>query len=244
MTNELQVQIKISLIVEQTSMSEIREIQDKWLQPLLHTSRLRILICEESMSKFLEIDNAQAIIHYDFPSSKTIFGNRLWFMRKHFSPLKEESIISSKESTSIGRDVNDNVLMDNKNAVDNLTIKYDNEISHLVNDEDRLCSFILFTKEDKNYSEGLINFFLRIGHNKKYIPPDLLRTAEKRSVKTEAIKVEQKFLICPYVKKFGKCMEHIPSSCVFRHKFDPVADKICSLDDSLMLPSEGLVKVR
>lgn len=244
LTNELQVQAKISLIVEQTIMSEIRQIQHKWQTPPKPTSRLRILILEESMSRFLEVDNAQAIVHYDFPSSKTVFGDRLWFMRKHFSPLKEESISSSvTETKSVDRDLNDNILMDNKNDVDNLQIKYDNVISHLANDEDRLCSFILFTKEDKNYSEGLINFLLRIGHNKKYIPSDLLRIAEKRSVKTEAVKVEQKFLICPYVKKFGKCMEHIPSSCVFRHKFDPVADKICSLDENLMLPGEGFVKV-
>ena len=115
-----------NLIVEQTNMPEIREIQYNWQQP---SSNLKILICEESMSKFLEIDNAQAIIHYDFPSSKTIFGDRLWFMRKHFNSLKEGSTAArSPPCEGLERDLNDNILMDTKSAVEDLEIKYANEV--------------------------------------------------------------------------------------------------------------------
>ncbi len=102
-------------------------------------------------------------------------------------------------------------------------------------------SFIFFTKEDKNYSEGLLNFLNRIGHEKKYLPENLIKLAERRKRKNELIK--KGFMICPYIKSYGKCMNEVPSSCIYRHKFDPVVDQIIKLDSDLTLPDEGLIKV-
>lgn len=230
----------VNVIAESTNISSIRDIQKVWTK----SDTFQILICVESVSKFLEIDNAQCIIHFDFPNSKTSFGNRLWFMRKYFTMAKKTTADDKHSELNEDQKLQDlnNNLTNAKDDLESLNLVLENENQHPEKDEERLCSFLLFTKNDKHYSEGLINFLNRIGHDTKYLPKNLIKMAEKRRQKNELIKKD--FQICPHVKAYGKCMDPLPSSCIYRHKFYPEIDKICSLDDDLTMPDEGLVKVR
>ena len=229
----------VNVIAESTNISTIREIQKIWTK----SETFQILICVESVSKFLEIDNSQCIIHFDFPNSKSTFGNRLWFMRKYFTTQKKTNINSKQDEAKEEQKLQDldNNLANAKDDLESLNLELENENQHPEKDEERLCSFLLFTKNDKHYSEGLINFLNRIGHDTKYLPRNLIKMAEKRRQKNELVKKD--FMVCPHVKAYGKCMNPIPSSCIYRHKFYPEIDKIVNLDTDLTMPDEGFVKV-
>ena len=258
----------VSLALEHTNVLNMREIEKQWSL----SQEWQILICEDSVSKYLDIDNAQCIIHFDFPVSRSSFGNRLWFMRRHFTVVKKvfkedrdlrTTLMQKKNQTAANtstpieskvasfdniKDLNNNTDTDLLEAgiekpdeLDDFNLTIKNELQLIERDEDRLCSFIFFTKEDKHYSEGLLNFLSRIGNERKYLPSNLIKLAEKRQIKNELIK--KNFLLCPHIKSYGKCMNEIPSSCIYRHKFDPIVDKIQNLDADLTIPDEGLIKV-
>jgi superfamily II DNA/RNA helicase len=151
LTNKLNY-TNINVIIEHTNVSNINEIQNAWS---LNT-KLQILICEDSMSKLIEIDNAQCIIHYDFPSSKICFGNRLWFMRRYFTINKKtyteekptvsnsskKENINSNENLKINDNNNDNKMEALEAGVEQdqeLNVIIENELQLIEKDEERLC---------------------------------------------------------------------------------------------------------
>jgi len=212
---------KADLIHEHTNVVDVRAIEHKWSR---ETGRL-LLVCEEGSSKFLEIENVQCVIHFDFPVSKGSFAHRLWFMRQNF-------IRQPQERAEVHKDTDDG---------QSISLNVRNEIYLSDNDDERIFSIVLFTKEDKVYSEGFVNYLSRIGISHKYLPESLLKMAHKIKAKDEAYKKD--LAVCPYVKSFGKCFNEIPSSCPYRHSFYPDKDAPCLLDDQLRLPDEGYVKV-
>ena len=210
---------------ESSKASEIKEIEVKWAK---NDKNGLILICDEFTSRNLGIENADCVVNYDFPATKTSFANRLWYMRRYFSTRRK-----TKEKKCEEENGND----------DRMDVVIKDEIQLPEDESERLRSFILFTEKDLVHAEGLLNFLMRIGYDEQYLPKNLLDRNKKRQVKNEAKKKDNRE-ICPYLNSFGRCMSEIPASCVFRHKFYPEIDKQRDIFNGLMIPSEGFVKVR
>jgi len=236
---------KADLIHEHTNVVDVRAIEHKWSR---ETDRL-LLVCEEGSSKFLEIENVQCVIHFDFPVSKGSFAHRLWFMRRNFIRQPHERAEVQRDTASTAETIPKSDTGPDSQAEQGLeeddgqsiSLNVRNEIFLSDNDDERIFSIVLFTKEDKVYSEGFVNYLSRIGISHKYLPESLLKMAHKIKAKDEAYKKD--LAVCPYVKSFGKCFNEIPSSCPYRHSFYPDKDAPCLLDDQLRLPDEGYVKV-
>ncbi len=210
------------LIHEHTNGSNVREIERRWA---LETGSPLLLICEEGSSKFLDIDNAQCVINFDFPISKSSFANRMWFMRRNFTrQLRPEKNIKEEDEDT-----------------NSLCLNIHNEVHLSENDDERIFSIVLFTKEDHIYSDSFVSYLNRIGIDRSYLPSSLLKMARKVKIRDEIYK--KSLAVCSYVKSFGKCFNEVPSSCPYRHGFYPDKDTLCMLDDKLHLPDEGYVKV-
>jgi hypothetical protein len=259
----------IACINEQSKQSHIDRIEQEWANWVTKKTNSKnnnmILVCVESMLKCININNAQCILHYDFAPSKSLFGERLWLMRKYFPLLKESTVSrwSTKSQLSLSSSTTVPVKLDSNNNNNN---RYNNnnnksiaseidldddrsvfesrdEPQFVENDHQRITSYVLLTEDDKHYSEGLLNYLLRIGVEKKYLPSMLFDMAKKRKEKKEAAKSDRS--LCPYIKSYGKCMsQNSSTSCPYRHKLDPFHDQLRYLDEEFRIPNEGFIEVR
>jgi hypothetical protein len=227
-----------------------------------------ILVCVESMLKCINISNAQCVLHYDFAPSKSSFGERLWLMRNRFPLVKEFTVStwSSKSQLSVSSSsaitpATLNTKVNNKNIIKNKSTKNETDIEEeeddsssvfesrdesqfVDNDRQRITSYVLLTEDDKHYSEGLLNYLLRIGVEKKYLPSMLFDMANKRREKKEAAKSDRS--LCAFIKSYGKCMasNFSANNCPYRHKLDPFHDQLHYLDDEFRIPNEGFIEVK
>lgn len=131
---------------------------------------------------------------------------------------------------------------DQDSCRDSFHIQLTGENEIVRDDNDRILSFILLTKRDKIYSEGLLNYLRRVGFEEKSIPKLLIEMASKRAAKNELDKLS--LPLCPYVKSFGECMSLNKTSCRYRHKPSAKADEIRLLDENYPMPSEGYIKFK
>jgi superfamily II DNA/RNA helicase len=69
---------------ELTHHNILESIESKWLESIRAPNKNRILVCSDKVIESLQIDNAQAVIHFDFPHKKNLLSDRLWFMRRYF----------------------------------------------------------------------------------------------------------------------------------------------------------------
>ncbi|XP_069113789.1 putative ATP-dependent RNA helicase TDRD12 isoform X2 [Argopecten irradians] len=76
---------------------ELEQIGGEWAGP---STNGRILICTDESVEELKLVDARAIIHFDLPSSKTKFGNRLSTMSKYYYNSSNKEKVADIEPTS------------------------------------------------------------------------------------------------------------------------------------------------
>ena len=239
----------VNLVHRGISAINIQQIENKWNSfdsdsqqshaTRTYKNRNLILIIEQHSINHININNAKCVIHYDFPASKKALADRLWFMRKYFAvpksilcPSKDESFCSSQI------DINE---VESDACKEKLNVKLEGKTELVQDDKDRILSYILLTKRDKDYSEGFLNYLRRIGFDEKNIPKVLIEMASKRAAKKEQDKIE--YPLCPYVKSYGECLHINRTSCLYRHKPNQASEAIRLLDEDFYMPSEGYIKV-
>jgi superfamily II DNA/RNA helicase len=247
----------VNLIHKGAKALDIKQIEQKWKEiddkPISYDennnskeNKNLILIIDQSSINYVNIDNAKCIIHYDFPETKSAFAQRLWFMRKFFA--KEKTVSPTQYDTTTATTTDESTHI-NLNEIEqearskvelNLELLGDSEL--VLDDDQRILSFIFLTKYDKEYSEGLLNFLRRIGFNERYIPRLLVQMAQRRASKKELTK--ETTSLCHYVKSFGECMEINKMNCKYRHKPNARSEAIHLLDEETPMPSEGYVKFK
>ena len=188
----------VCLALDFMNEHELSCLQNKWSQwdsidkTNLIEKKLNlnlILVCTEHSIRFINISNAKCIINWDFPSSRSVFANRLWLMRAHFDGNKKvERIDHDTTATSSA------TLCD---SASNFGVELKNETQVVINDEDRLVSYSFISSNEKHYSEGFLNFLRRTGYPEQNLPKSLVNTCEKNRLKNESIK--KNLNICPYV---------------------------------------------
>ncbi|XP_060063128.1 uncharacterized protein LOC132543628 [Ylistrum balloti] len=75
----------------------LEQIGGEWAGPL---DKGKILICTDESGEELKVEDATAIVHYDLPSSKTKFGNRLSTMSKYYYNSTNKEKVADVEPTS------------------------------------------------------------------------------------------------------------------------------------------------
>jgi superfamily II DNA/RNA helicase len=120
----------------------------------------------------------------------------------------------------------------------------DNEIKEDLasNFQQRLCSFLLYGKSEREYSDSLVNFLKRVGQKEEQIPHELLEMAAKRQEKRELKRTKEP--LCPFIKSFGKCMSPGYKSCPYRHLPNAETDKLAMIDQNFAVPREGFVRFK
>lgn len=235
----------VNLVHRGVSDLIIKKIETKWNEidskPSLglksNENKNLILIVEQHSINYLNIDNARCILHFDFPKSKAALSERLWFMRKYF-PMKKTLF-----SSSIANENNEKLTeTDAESVQENVDIELIGDTELVKKENERILSFILLTKKDKEYSEGFLNYLKRIGFDEKNIPKILIEMASRRCQKKE--KEKSDYPLCPYIKSFGECMSINKTSCPFRHKPNLTADAIRLLDENFPIPSEGYINFK
>jgi len=211
-----------------------------------HENKNLILIIEQHSVNYINIDNAKCILHYDFPKSKAALSERLWCMRKYFSVPKT---LFDQPNTKKDDDCESNCMstinlaeIEVESCKENMNVHLVGDTELVKEDNQRILSFFLLTKKDKEYSEGFLNYLRRIGFDERKIPKMLIEMASERLVKREREK--SNYPLCPYIKSFGECMSMNKSSCMYRHKPNSSADAIRLLDENFPMPSEGYVNVK
>jgi hypothetical protein len=188
----------------------------------------RVLICTDKIINFVNIRNATCIVHFDFPITKEILAKRLWFMRDNFKLYRKHFPSNESPMSHLAPDIND---------------KPDDTDSDLLI-QSQCTSFILLTKDEYKYSEGLMTYFLHVGIDEAKLPKLLTTMAKEKQATKEAMKIEKK--ICPFVKSYGKCVSPL-KNCNNRHFLSVHEDRLRELsvgsDNKLLVPNEGLVKV-
>ena len=125
----------------------------------------------------LTINNANAIIHFDFPLTKKGFGNRLWLMRRHFG----ENTQTIRKTTD-GANLNHSIVAD---------------------DNERLCSYVFFrskSKIDRSNALDLYAYLSRVGIDNKYFSAGFLKTVEECKREKEEEMCLLNAPLCPFLK--------------------------------------------
>jgi hypothetical protein len=186
-----------------------------------------ILICTDKVINFVNIRNANCVIHFDFPQTKELFAKRLWYMKDNFKfHRKNEPQTNDNDKTAFD-DIDDEFDLDRQN----------DELDH--------CrSYMLLTPKEYEYSQGLLNYLMRVGVNEKNLPEMLVKMAEEKKNSKEMFKIEKP--LCPYVKSYGKCVSPL-KNCDHRHflhiKEDALREISSDKSNILCVPNEGFVKV-
>ena len=246
----------VSCVHKETPMMDIRAVEKKWLDfdrflsrqydyditDRPGTNRNLILVCDQDSIRYLNIPNAKCVIHFDFPKSKTSFGDRLWFMRKYFTV--EKKTWSKQANTQSDVKYTSKINLAELNAESskekiNLDLIGDMELVEEPND--RLLSFIFFSQRDKEFAVGFVDYLRRIGVEECNIPASLFEMAIERRRKKEHKKSE--LPLCPYVKSFGECMNINRNNCPYRHIPNEAMETVALLNQDFYVPSEGYIKV-
>ena len=175
----------VNLVHSGVADLNIKKIEQKWneidlktasnLKP--HENKNLILIVEQHSINYLNIDNARCILHFDFPKSKAALSERLWFMRKYF-PMKKtlfNPTSVSKNNETICSSTTNVTEIDVECCKENINIDLIGDSELVKEDNERILSFILLTKKDKEYSEGFLNYLRRIGFDEKIFQKCLSR---------------------------------------------------------------------
>ena len=164
----------VNLVHRDVDPVKIKSVESKWrhFDALKPNTGLKacennnlILIVEQHTIGQLSIDNAKCVVHYDAPASRRALADRLWFMHKHFA--KSKAILFNPS------------VVETFDVEDALNVKLLGENELVRDDSDRILSFILISKSDKDFSTGLLNHFRRIGVEEKKIPKILYDMASK-----------------------------------------------------------------
>jgi hypothetical protein len=235
--------LQIDLVHSEVSNAKLTMIEEKWA---LHdgngdgNGKRLVMICEQNAVDFIDIETAECVVHYDFPTTKTAFGKRLWFMRRFFSSVKQSSS-SSNDRANKSRSSDGQQTDDDDDEKTQMKIELKNENLFVDDDRERLCSYIFLKKTDLVHSLGLYNFLIRTGLDESKFP-----TMFKNMVKACRASKENENMnnpLCPYLNSFGSCMDANPSSCVYRHVPNKRSDEVYHLDTNMKIPSEGFVRV-
>jgi ATP-dependent RNA helicase TDRD12 len=205
------------VVEDQTDEENLSSISNQWLE--FSSTKQLILICSQLALTFLKIRNATCVIHFDFPQTKKHFSESLWTMHHNFKMLKNNSNKLTKGSGDSNDDPPQQWL--------------------------DLQSHILFTKDDVEFSEGLLKFLKRTGVDEHGLPKLLIETAN-RSIEAKQEKQSLKRL-CPLVKSYGECLSSL-MNCEYRHFLDTNFDSLRvliedSAENKLYVPNEGHIKV-
>ena len=264
----------LNLIHKYTQHKDIEKIEKLWnqfdIKNLTNTRDSKrtnvnlILIIQDEMLKHVNIDCAKLVIHFDLPRSKTVFSDRLWFMRRYFSARKEiyednsinkttmlksstiDDIVSNNYYTKEAQNqiIDHDIIMNASNADEyyDETTLIENEL--VSNDNMRLCSVILFTLNDNNsYIIGsILNYLKRIGYNESKMSKLFVNIANKQLEEKEKEKSCKK--LCPYIKAYGKCLEIQRRKCEYRHLPFTKTDQMGYLNNDTPIPNEGYVRFK
>ena len=206
------------IVDDQSNDETLTSISNEWSESA--SSKQLILICSQLTLTFLNIRNATCVIHFDFPQNKKLFSERLWTMHDNFKLRKNSSNKLMNGSGDSNNDPPQQQWLD-------------------------LQSHIFFTKNDVEFSEGLLKFLRRIGVDEYGLPKLLIETANKNIMsKKETQNLKP---LCPLVKSYGECVSSL-INCEYRHSVDTNFDSLRvlsknSVEKKLYVPNEGHIKV-
>jgi superfamily II DNA/RNA helicase len=267
----------VNLIHEYTQHKDIEKVEKLWNQYNLNfikkltinrnSKKINInliLIIQDSMLKYINIDCAKLVINFDLPSTKTVFSDRLWLMRRHFSTRKEiydensnnktmmpkSSTLEDIKSNNYYTKEAQNQIIDHEIILNTSNGDQNNDEMSLIenelvsNDDMRLCSVILFTLNDNDKSTvgSILNYLKRIGFNESKLCKSFVDIANKQVLDLEKEKFYKK--LCPYVKAFGKCLEISRRKCQYRHVPNNKSDQMGYLNNDFRIPHEGYVRFK
>ncbi len=94
----------------------------------------------------------------------------------------------------------------------------------VLNENERLCSLMIFYDEDKSQVGGVLNFLKRIGYDETKMSQKFVELAQRQLVERERQKRNNP--LCPFIKSYGKCMEISQRRCEYRHLPSEHADQL------------------
>ena len=131
-------------------------------------------------------------------ASKVWLGSRLWFMRSCFTGRKptEKIKLNSDSNSNISSYINNNNTSFASDS-ESLRVEMKNDTELVVNDQDRICSFMLITSEQIRYADSFLAFLRRTGFPEQNLPKNLIQMANKSLQDDEASK--KKYNLCHYL---------------------------------------------
>ncbi len=124
-------------------------------------------------------------------ASKAWLGSRLWFMRSHFTGKKQT------EKIKIHSNANNNNNTSFTSDSETLQIEMRDDTELVINDRDRISSFMFVTSEEIRYADSFLSFLRRTGFPEQNIPKRFIQMAKKSLQQDEESK--KKHNLCHYI---------------------------------------------
>ena len=187
--------INSELIEENLYDNQIKSIIKAWSQ--VSDSAKRILILTQNMTNFVERNDANWVIHFDFPQIEQsvklrhVFAERLWYMRDNYKVDLDEDNNNSNKQDDKYHDKDDIEQINLLDAGPTTTV-----VKEMFDKYPK--SFILITENDKGLAESLLNYLTRIGIDEGRLPKLLFDMVEEQKQEKELKRNE--YSLCPFIK--------------------------------------------